>query len=139
MQAENMRQLSSMHFCYILPADFQNFFLSQIVVSRSEPTAPHVSFQLDSHPISPQVVVKNSLADDGYTLVVTGKKVSGSQSNPSVHCVNLPSEQQLSVKAAVHTAALCTASSQPCHSLGNTGAASFLQDVFFSLLNKLAA
>ncbi|KAM9582496.1 hepatocyte growth factor receptor isoform 4-T8 [Guaruba guarouba] len=48
----------------------------QIVVSRSEPTAPHVSFQLDSHPISPQVVVKNSLADDGYTLVVTGKKVT---------------------------------------------------------------
>lgn len=80
------------------------------MVSRSEPTAPHVSFQLDSHPISPQVVVKNSLADDGYTLVVTGKKVSGSQSNP-VHCVNLPSDQQLSVKAAVHTAALCTASS----------------------------
>ncbi|PKU49244.1 hepatocyte growth factor receptor [Limosa lapponica baueri] len=46
----------------------------QIVVSRSEPTAPHVSFQLDSHPVSPQVVVENSLADDGYTLVVTGKK-----------------------------------------------------------------
>ncbi|NXV13001.1 MET factor, partial [Cepphus grylle] len=48
----------------------------QIVVSRSEPTAPHVSFQLDSHPVSPQVVVENSLADDGYTLVVTGKKVT---------------------------------------------------------------
>ncbi|NWR86923.1 MET factor, partial [Furnarius figulus] len=48
----------------------------QIVVSRSEPTAPHVSFQLDSHPVSPQVVVKNSLADDGYTLVVTGKKIT---------------------------------------------------------------
>ncbi|KAM7130129.1 hepatocyte growth factor receptor isoform X2 [Ciconia boyciana] len=48
----------------------------QIVVSRSEPTAPHVSFQLDSHPVSPQVVVENSLADDGYTLVVTGKKIT---------------------------------------------------------------
>ena len=48
------------------------------MVSRSELTAPHVSFQLDSHPVSPQVVVENSVADDGYTLVVTGKKVSGS-------------------------------------------------------------
>ncbi|XP_030334248.1 hepatocyte growth factor receptor isoform X2 [Strigops habroptila] len=48
----------------------------QIVVSRSEPTAPHVSFQLDSHSVSPQVVVENSLADDGYTLVVTGRKVT---------------------------------------------------------------
>ncbi|XP_063998149.1 hepatocyte growth factor receptor isoform X1 [Pogoniulus pusillus] len=48
----------------------------QIVVSRSEPTTPHVSFQLDSHPVSPQVVVKNSLEDDGYTLVVTGKKIT---------------------------------------------------------------
>ncbi|KFV08008.1 PREDICTED: hepatocyte growth factor receptor, partial [Pterocles gutturalis] len=48
----------------------------QIVVSRSEPTAPHVSFQLDSHSVSPQVVVENSLADDGYTLVVTGKKIT---------------------------------------------------------------
>ncbi|XP_075349715.1 hepatocyte growth factor receptor isoform X2 [Mycteria americana] len=48
----------------------------QIVVSRSELTAPHVSFQLDSHPVSPQVVVENSLADDGYTLVVTGKKIT---------------------------------------------------------------
>ncbi|KAJ7419955.1 hepatocyte growth factor receptor isoform X3 [Willisornis vidua] len=48
----------------------------QIVVSRSEPTAPHVSFQLDSHPVSPQVVVTNTLADDGYTLVVTGKKIT---------------------------------------------------------------
>ncbi|OXB56999.1 hypothetical protein ASZ78_017031 [Callipepla squamata] len=48
----------------------------QIVVSRSEPTAPHVSFQLDSHPVSPQVVVEQSAAADGYTLVVTGKKIT---------------------------------------------------------------
>ncbi|KAK4831160.1 hypothetical protein QYF61_015630 [Mycteria americana] len=51
-------------------------FKVRIVVSRSELTAPHVSFQLDSHPVSPQVVVENSLADDGYTLVVTGKKIT---------------------------------------------------------------
>nr|XP_013803319.1 PREDICTED: hepatocyte growth factor receptor isoform X3 [Apteryx mantelli mantelli] len=48
----------------------------QIVISRSESTAPHVSFQLDSHPISPQVVVEHSLVADGYTLVVTGKKIT---------------------------------------------------------------
>uniref|UniRef100_A0A803YIM0 Hepatocyte growth factor receptor n=1 Tax=Meleagris gallopavo TaxID=9103 RepID=A0A803YIM0_MELGA len=48
----------------------------QIVVSRSESTAPHVSFQLDSHPVSPQVVVEQSAAADGYTLVVTGKKIT---------------------------------------------------------------
>lgn len=95
------------------------------MVSRSEPTAPHVSFQLDSHPVSPQVVVEDSLADDGYTLVVTGEKVSGSSSNP-VYCINL----QISVGATIHTAALRSVFSQPCHSLGNIGGASFLQDLF---------
>uniref|UniRef100_A0A7M4FXA1 Hepatocyte growth factor receptor n=1 Tax=Crocodylus porosus TaxID=8502 RepID=A0A7M4FXA1_CROPO len=48
----------------------------QIVISRSEPTAPYVSFHLDSHPVSPQVIIEHSLVADGYTLVVTGRKIT---------------------------------------------------------------
>ncbi|XP_019370083.1 PREDICTED: hepatocyte growth factor receptor isoform X2 [Gavialis gangeticus] len=48
----------------------------QIVISRSEPTAPYVSFRLDSHPVSPQVIIEHSLVADGYTLVVTGRKIT---------------------------------------------------------------
>ncbi|EMP25603.1 Hepatocyte growth factor receptor [Chelonia mydas] len=47
----------------------------QIVISRSEATPPHVNFPLDSHPVSPQVIIHHSLVADGYTLVVTGMKI----------------------------------------------------------------
>ncbi|XP_039364531.1 hepatocyte growth factor receptor isoform X3 [Mauremys reevesii] len=48
----------------------------QIVISRSEATPPHVNFPLDSHPVSPQVIIGHSLVADGYTLVVTGMKIT---------------------------------------------------------------
>uniref|UniRef100_A0A8C8VH56 Hepatocyte growth factor receptor n=1 Tax=Pelusios castaneus TaxID=367368 RepID=A0A8C8VH56_9SAUR len=50
--------------------------LMQIVISRSEPTSPHVNFLLDSHPVSPQVIIDHSLIAGGYTLVVTGRKIT---------------------------------------------------------------
>uniref|UniRef100_A0A7M4EV84 Hepatocyte growth factor receptor n=1 Tax=Crocodylus porosus TaxID=8502 RepID=A0A7M4EV84_CROPO len=52
------------------------YCLNRIVISRSEPTAPYVSFHLDSHPVSPQVIIEHSLVADGYTLVVTGRKIT---------------------------------------------------------------
>uniref|UniRef100_F7GC98 MET proto-onco, receptor tyrosine kinase n=1 Tax=Callithrix jacchus TaxID=9483 RepID=F7GC98_CALJA len=48
----------------------------QIVVSRSVPSNPHVNFLLDSHPVSPEVIVEHPLNQNGYTLVVTGKKIT---------------------------------------------------------------
>nr|XP_003921108.1 hepatocyte growth factor receptor isoform X1 [Saimiri boliviensis boliviensis] len=48
----------------------------QIVVSRSVPSTPHVNFLLDSHPVSPEVIVEHPLNHNGYTLVVTGKKIT---------------------------------------------------------------
>ncbi|XP_033284135.1 hepatocyte growth factor receptor isoform X3 [Orcinus orca] len=47
----------------------------QVVVSRSGSLTPHVNFLLDSHPVSPEAIVENPLNQNGYTLVVTGKKV----------------------------------------------------------------
>uniref|UniRef100_A0A4X2LX94 Hepatocyte growth factor receptor n=1 Tax=Vombatus ursinus TaxID=29139 RepID=A0A4X2LX94_VOMUR len=47
----------------------------QVVVSRGQST-PHVNFQLDSHPVSPEVIVEHSLNTDGFTLVITGKKIT---------------------------------------------------------------
>lgn len=52
------------------------WFVSQVVVSRSGSLTPHVNFHLDSHPVSPEVIVEHPLNQNGYTLVVTGKKVS---------------------------------------------------------------
>lgn len=51
-------------------------FVCQVVVSRSGSSTPHVNFRLDSHPVSPEVIVEHPLNQNGYTLVVTGKKVS---------------------------------------------------------------
>lgn len=51
-------------------------FVSQVVVSRSGSSTPHVNFRLDSHPVSPEAIVEHPLNQNGYTLVVTGKKVS---------------------------------------------------------------
>ncbi|XP_045419957.1 hepatocyte growth factor receptor isoform X3 [Lemur catta] len=48
----------------------------QVVVSRSGSSTPHVNFQLDSHPVSPEVIVEHPLNQNGYTLVVTGKKIT---------------------------------------------------------------
>lgn len=50
-------------------------FLPQVVLSRTIPSTPHVNFLLDSHPVSPEVIVEQSSDQNGYTLVVTGKKV----------------------------------------------------------------
>uniref|UniRef100_A0A8B9W7Q3 Hepatocyte growth factor receptor n=1 Tax=Bos mutus grunniens TaxID=30521 RepID=A0A8B9W7Q3_BOSMU len=48
----------------------------QVVVSRSGSLTPHVNFRLDSHPVSPEVIVEHPLNQNGYTLVVTGKKIT---------------------------------------------------------------
>uniref|UniRef100_A0A3Q2HWY0 Hepatocyte growth factor receptor n=1 Tax=Equus caballus TaxID=9796 RepID=A0A3Q2HWY0_HORSE len=48
----------------------------QVVVSRSGSSTPHVNFHLDSHPVSPEVIVEHPLNQNGYTLVVTGKKIT---------------------------------------------------------------
>ncbi|KAF4020085.1 hypothetical protein G4228_011798 [Cervus hanglu yarkandensis] len=48
----------------------------QVVVSRSGSLTPHVNFPLDSHPVSPEVIVEHPLNQNGYTLVVTGKKIT---------------------------------------------------------------
>ncbi|KAM5206031.1 hepatocyte growth factor receptor isoform 2-T6 [Hipposideros larvatus] len=45
----------------------------QVVVSRSGSSTPHVNFRLDSHPVSPKMIVERPLNQNGYTLVVTGK------------------------------------------------------------------
>ena len=47
----------------------------QVVLSRSAHFTPHVNFLLDSHPVSPEVIVEHPSNQNGYTLVVTGKKV----------------------------------------------------------------
>lgn len=50
-------------------------FLPQVVLSRTIPSTPHVNFLLDSQPVSPEVIVEQPSDQNGYTLVVTGKKV----------------------------------------------------------------
>lgn len=50
-------------------------FVPQVVLSRTVPFTPHVNFLLDSHPVSPEVIVEHPSDQNGYTLVVTGKKV----------------------------------------------------------------
>lgn len=50
-------------------------FVAQVVLSRTSHFTPHVNFLLDSHPVSPEVIVEHPSNQDGYTLVVTGKKV----------------------------------------------------------------
>lgn len=47
----------------------------QVVVSRTRST-PHVNFHLDSNPVSPEMIVKDPSNQNGYTLVVTGKKIT---------------------------------------------------------------
>ncbi|XP_020934192.1 hepatocyte growth factor receptor isoform X2 [Sus scrofa] len=48
---------------------------NRVVVSRPGLSTPHVNFHLDSHPVSPEVIVE-PLNQNGYTLVVTGKKIT---------------------------------------------------------------
>ncbi|KAM5303557.1 hepatocyte growth factor receptor isoform 2-T5 [Glossophaga mutica] len=48
----------------------------QVVVSRSGASTPHVNFRLDSHSVSPEAIVEHPLNQNGYTLVVTGKKIT---------------------------------------------------------------
>lgn len=48
----------------------------QVVVFRTASSTPHVNFRLDSHPVSPEVIVEHPLNQNGYTLVITGKKIT---------------------------------------------------------------
>ncbi|KAL6034556.1 hypothetical protein STEG23_034994, partial [Scotinomys teguina] len=48
----------------------------QVVLSRTVRFTPHVNFLLDSHPVSPEVIVEHPSNQNGYTLVVTGNKIS---------------------------------------------------------------
>ncbi|XP_069085023.1 hepatocyte growth factor receptor [Pleurodeles waltl] len=48
----------------------------QVALSRSGQTKPHVDFLLDTHPVSSEVVIQRSSVQDGYTLVITGRKIS---------------------------------------------------------------
>ncbi|XP_059567601.1 hepatocyte growth factor receptor isoform X3 [Myotis daubentonii] len=48
----------------------------QVVLSRSGSSTPHVNFRLDSHPVSPEMIVEHPLDQNGYTLVVTGKRIT---------------------------------------------------------------
>uniref|UniRef100_A0A286XHP3 Hepatocyte growth factor receptor n=1 Tax=Cavia porcellus TaxID=10141 RepID=A0A286XHP3_CAVPO len=48
----------------------------QVVVSRTVSSTPHVNFRLDSQPVSPEVIVEQPLNQNGYTLVITGKKIT---------------------------------------------------------------
>ncbi|XP_067906642.1 hepatocyte growth factor receptor isoform X2 [Heterodontus francisci] len=50
--------------------------IMQVVVSRSERSTPHVNFQLDSSSVSPEVIVEQSGSEDGYVIVITGRKIS---------------------------------------------------------------
>ncbi|XP_041072056.1 hepatocyte growth factor receptor isoform X1 [Carcharodon carcharias] len=48
----------------------------QVVLSRTERSMPHVNFQLDSSSVSPEVIVEQSGSEEGYIIVITGKKIS---------------------------------------------------------------
>ena len=63
------------------------WFVSQVVVSRSGSLTPHVNFRLDSHSVSPEVIVEHPLNQNGYTLVVTGKKVSPVPQEGSINVI----------------------------------------------------
>ncbi|XP_036102547.1 hepatocyte growth factor receptor [Molossus molossus] len=65
----------------------------QVVVSRSGSSTPHVNFHLDSHPVSPEVIVEHPLNQNGYTLVVTGKKITKIPLN-GLGCVHFQSCSQ---------------------------------------------
>ncbi|XP_029471114.1 hepatocyte growth factor receptor isoform X2 [Rhinatrema bivittatum] len=47
----------------------------QVVISRSGQTKPHIDFLLDTHPISPEVVIQQPAQQDGYILVISGMKI----------------------------------------------------------------
>ncbi|XP_072915609.1 hepatocyte growth factor receptor isoform X1 [Hemitrygon akajei] len=48
----------------------------QVVISRIERSTPHFNLQLDSNSVSPQVLVEQSGSEQGYIVIVTGKKIS---------------------------------------------------------------
>ncbi|XP_048405016.2 hepatocyte growth factor receptor [Stegostoma tigrinum] len=50
--------------------------IMQVVISRIERLTPHVSFQLDSSSVSPEVIVEQSESEEGFIVVITGKKIS---------------------------------------------------------------
>ncbi|XP_069759972.1 hepatocyte growth factor receptor isoform X2 [Narcine bancroftii] len=48
----------------------------QVVISRAERLTPHFNFQLDSSPVSPEVLVVQSGSENDYIVIITGKKIS---------------------------------------------------------------
>ncbi|XP_072123700.1 hepatocyte growth factor receptor isoform X2 [Mobula birostris] len=48
----------------------------QVVLSRIERSTPHFNLQLDSDSVSPQILVEQSGSEQGYIVVITGKKIS---------------------------------------------------------------
>ncbi|XP_069484032.1 hepatocyte growth factor receptor [Ambystoma mexicanum] len=48
----------------------------QVMLSRSGHTKPHIDLSLGDQPVSPEVVLESSPVKDGYTLVITGRKVT---------------------------------------------------------------
>ncbi|XP_041110612.1 hepatocyte growth factor receptor-like isoform X1 [Polyodon spathula] len=48
----------------------------QVVISRSRKRTPHVNFQLDTVPVSPEVALVSASQPDGFALFVTGNKIT---------------------------------------------------------------
>ncbi|XP_032894215.1 hepatocyte growth factor receptor isoform X2 [Amblyraja radiata] len=48
----------------------------QVVISRVQPSTPHFTFQLDSSSVFPEVLVEQSGSENGYIIIITGKKIS---------------------------------------------------------------
>ncbi|XP_006633394.2 hepatocyte growth factor receptor isoform X1 [Lepisosteus oculatus] len=48
----------------------------QVVISRSGQRTPHVNFQLDTLPVSPEVAVVSAEKPDGFSLLITGNKIT---------------------------------------------------------------
>ncbi|XP_055505960.1 LOW QUALITY PROTEIN: hepatocyte growth factor receptor [Leucoraja erinacea] len=48
----------------------------QVVISRVQRSTPHFTFQLDSSSVFPEVLVEQSGSENGYIIIITGKKIS---------------------------------------------------------------
>ncbi|XP_078273567.1 hepatocyte growth factor receptor isoform X2 [Rhinoraja longicauda] len=48
----------------------------QVVISRVQRSMPHFTFHLDSSSVFPEVLVEQSGSEDGYIIIITGKKIS---------------------------------------------------------------
>ncbi|XP_028670363.2 hepatocyte growth factor receptor [Erpetoichthys calabaricus] len=50
--------------------------IMQVVISRSRQRPPHVNFQLDTWPVSPEVALESASSQNGFALFITGNKVT---------------------------------------------------------------